>query len=92
MPPACWPFWKRRAWCARRAALIEDGATLQMVVRAFVAPMAGRQAAEHVRRRAGRAVEVAGKDLTDAQREAFYGALDSIIGNLRVLTKEGIPE
>ena len=53
---------------------------------------AGRQAAEHVRRRAGRAVEVAGKDLTDAQREAFYGALDSIIGNLRVLTKEGIPE
>ena len=45
-----------------------------------------------MRRRAGRAVEVAGKDLTDAQREAFYGALDSIIGNLRVLTKEGIPE
>ena len=62
------------------------------VVRAFVAPMAGRQAAEHVRRRAGRAVEVAGKDLTDAQRDTFYGALDSICGNLRVLTKEGIPE
>ena len=30
--------------------------------------------------------------LTDAQREAFYGALDSLLCNLRVLTKEGIPE
>ena len=52
----------------------------------------GRQAAEHVRRRASRAVEIAGKDLNDETREIFYSALDSIIGNLRVMTKEGIPE
>lgn len=53
---------------------------------------AGLEAAEHVRRRASRAVEIAGRDLTDAEREAFYRALDSVVGNLRALTREGIPE
>ena len=52
----------------------------------------GRLAAEHVSQRASRAVEVAGKDLTDAERETFYKALDSITANLRELSKEGIPE
>ena len=37
-------------------------------------------------------VEIAGKDLTDPQREAFYKALDSVVGNLRELTRNGIPE
>ena len=45
-----------------------------------------------MRRRASRAVEIAGKDLTDPQREAFYKALDSVVGNLRELTRNGIPE
>ncbi|HIT57107.1 MAG TPA: MarR family transcriptional regulator [Candidatus Galloscillospira stercoripullorum] len=53
---------------------------------------AGREAAQHVRQRASRAVEIAGKDLTDEAREIFYTALDSIIGNLRRMTSEGIPE
>ena len=52
----------------------------------------GKLAAEHVSQRASRAVEVAGKDLTDAERETFYKALDSITANLRELSKEGIPE
>ena len=39
-----------------------------------------------------RAVEEAGRDLTPAEREAFYKALESITGNLRRLTCEGIPE
>ena len=52
----------------------------------------GRLAAEHVCQRASRAVEVAGKDLTDAEREVFYKSLDSITANLRALCKEGIPE
>ena len=52
----------------------------------------GKLAAEHVSQRASRAVEVAGKDLTDAERATFYKALDSITANLRELSKEGIPE
>ncbi len=52
----------------------------------------GKVAAEHVCNRASRAVEMAGKDLTDDMREVFYKSLESIIANLRLLTKEGIPE
>ena len=53
---------------------------------------AGRQAAEHVRQRACRAVEMAGKDLTEESREAFYTAMDSIVNNLREMSQDGIPE
>lgn len=53
---------------------------------------AGKQAAEHVRKRASLAVELAGKDLTDEKREIFYDALESIVLNLRLLSKEGIPQ
>lgn len=52
----------------------------------------GRAAAEHVRRRAARAVEQAGGGLDDETREIFYRALDSITGRLTELTKSGIPE
>ena len=52
----------------------------------------GRLAAEHVIKRASRAVELAGKDLTDEEREIFYKSLDSITLNLKKLYKEGIPE
>ena len=53
---------------------------------------AGKEAAEHVRKRASLAVELAGKDLTDEKREIFYDALESIVLNLRLLSKEGIPQ
>lgn len=53
---------------------------------------AGKEAAEHVRARAGLAVELAGKDLTEENRAVFYTALDSIAGNLRELSRNGIPE
>lgn len=52
----------------------------------------GLAAAEHVRKRAGLAVELAGKDLTDEKRAVFYEALESIASNLRDLSKEGLPE
>lgn len=52
----------------------------------------GKLAAEHVSQRASRAVEVAGKDLTDSERATFYKALDSITAKLRELSKDGIPE
>lgn len=52
----------------------------------------GRAAAEHVRQRAGRAVEMVGGDLTEEMRENFYQSLESIASNLQKLSKEGIPE
>ena len=52
----------------------------------------GRLAAEHVRRRAAKAVEQAGGGLDDETREIFYKALDSITARLTELSKKGIPE
>lgn len=52
---------------------------------------AGRAAAEQVCRRASLAVELAGRDLTEEQRQVFYEALTSITANLKILSKEGLP-
>lgn len=52
----------------------------------------GVTAAEHVRLRTSLAVEEAGKELTEEQRQNFYFAMDSILNNLRRLSKNGIPK
>ena len=52
----------------------------------------GKEAAEQVKEKAVRAVEIAGKDLTEEKRAIFYEALDIIGENLCVLSKEGIPQ
>lgn len=52
----------------------------------------GYKIAECVKERANKAVEIAGKDLSEEDREIFYSALDSIVANLRVLSKKGIPQ
>lgn len=52
----------------------------------------GKKAAEHVSNRAARAVMLAGKDLSDEERDIFYRSLDSITQNLKKLTEDGIPE
>lgn len=52
----------------------------------------GKNATEHVRQRASLAVELAGKDLTDENRAVLYEALESIVMNLREISKEGLPK
>ncbi len=52
----------------------------------------GQHIADHVKQRIAAAVAIAGRDLTPEQRELFYSALDSIVTNLRELSKKGIPE
>lgn len=52
----------------------------------------GREAAMQVSQRASRAVEMAGKDLTEENRAIFYAALESIVANLRQMDRDGIPE
>ena len=51
----------------------------------------GEAAAEHVRRRASLAVELAGKELTDETRAIFYDALETIAANLREISRDGLP-
>ncbi len=52
----------------------------------------GKDAAKQVCLRASKAVELAGKDLTDEERDVFYKALESITANLNRLSRDGIPE
>ena len=52
----------------------------------------GKAATEHVRQRASLAVELAGKDMDEEKRTIFYEALDSIVLNLREISKEGLPQ
>lgn len=52
----------------------------------------GKEAADHVCRRASLAVELAGKDISDSDRDVFYDALTSITNNLKALCREGLPE
>ena len=51
----------------------------------------GKQAAEHVRKRAAVAVELAGSGLSNEERDTFYKALGLITENLQKLSKEGLP-
>ncbi len=44
-----------------------------------------------IRERDESAVQLAGKDLTEENREIFYAAPESIAANLRILSKEGLP-
>jgi len=52
----------------------------------------GQQAAEHVRKRAAVAVELAGEGLSDADRDTFYRSLELITENLQSLCKTGLPQ
>ncbi len=51
----------------------------------------GWQAAEHARKRAAVAVELAGAGLSEETRDLFYSALEQITANLQKLSKEGLP-
>ncbi len=51
----------------------------------------GMNIAECIRERANKAVEIAGADLAEEQRELFYSTLESIAGKLKELSKEGLP-
>ena len=51
----------------------------------------GKSAAEHVRHRAQIAVDMAGRDLSEESRTIFYEALESIVQNMREISKDGLP-
>ena len=52
----------------------------------------GQQAAEHVVKRASKAVVEGGKGISEERRLIFYETLDQIAANLREITKDGLPQ
>ncbi|MBQ8827550.1 MAG: winged helix DNA-binding protein [Clostridia bacterium] len=75
-----------------KGLVTKEGVNRNLYRGSFKLTEKGFEAAEHVKMRANRAVEIAGKDLTEEKRAVFYEALESIVTNLRELSKEGIPE
>ena len=99
VPQFCEVSGKDKSDASRMIAILEEkGLARKKVVGGslyrglWVLTEEGRVAAEQVSHRAGRAVELAGKDLSDETREMFYQALASITANLSKLSKEGILE
>lgn len=52
---------------------------------------AGKTLANQLTNRAALAVEMAGKGLSEEMRTVFYSALDTITGNLKEISREGLP-
>ena len=74
-----------------KKGLVERERTTETFYRAkLVLTDKGRSLAEIVNNKAGAAVEFAGRELTEENRKIFYDSLDSIITNLKVLSKNGI--
>ena len=51
----------------------------------------GLRAAEHIEKRAGLAVELASKDISEEHRTILYEALEMISLNLQSISEEGLP-
>ena len=95
-PQLCELCGKDKADVSRAMSLMEEKGLVKRDGAAYRGKLMltgeGKAAAEHVRRRAALAVEMAGKDLTDESRVIFYQALESITANMRELSKEGLPQ
>ena len=76
----------------KKGLVTKEGEYQNLYRGSFKLTAEGQAAAEHVRQRASRAVALAGKDLSEEDRRIFYEALESIVLNLRELSREGIPE
>ncbi len=80
---------------SRTVAFMEEKGILQKTGRSYRATLTltptGWEAAEHARRRADLAVEIAGAALTEDQRQIFYAALESITKNLQTISEAGLP-
>lgn len=80
------------AICEEKKFVKKEGRHQKLYGGTFKLTEEGMNAAEYVRSKAALAVEIAGKDMDSQERATLYKALESIVENLRVLSKEGIPE
>lgn len=74
-----------------RGLVTKEGTNQKMYGGVLKLTEEGMLAANHVCERAGLAMELAGKGLTDTQRIHLYESLELIVTNLRELSKEGLP-
>lgn len=75
-----------------KGLLQKQGITQNLYRAKLVLTEAGRRAAAHISKRAGKAVEMGGKGLTEEERKIFYDSLELIASNLGDISKDGLPE
>ncbi len=52
----------------------------------------GKKVAEFINQKAGQAVELGGKGLSDEDRKTFYETLELIVSNLQAISQKGLPQ
>ncbi len=75
-----------------KGLVVKDGGFQNRYGGVFRLTEQGTAIAECIRIRASKAVEIAGADLSERQRESFYDALESITLRLREMSQEGLPK
>ncbi len=76
----------------QKGLVVKKGTNQNLYNGVFILTDKGLEIAESVKQKATKAVEIAGKDLTEEARKSFYDSLDSVVSNLRELSEKGIPE
>ena len=98
-PQICETYGKDKADVSRMMSIMEqkgldikESVHQNMYRGVFKLTAKGEEAVAHVRQRVSLAVELAGKDLDIEKRTIFYEALESIMSNMREISKEGLPQ
>ena len=73
----------------RKGFLLREGAHYRALLKLTAE---GKQAAENICERAGKAVEAGGKGLSPEKRAVFYETLEQIAANMKEMSQKGIPE
>ena len=76
----------------KRGLVKKEGVHQNLYRGAFKLTQEGIEAAEYLAKRISLAVELAGNEISDENREIFYKAFEIISTNLRNISKDGLPE
>ena len=98
-PQLCEVCGKDKSDVSRMMAIMEEkglvkkeGVYQNLYRGTFKLTAAGIDAAERVRERANRAVELAGDEVSEENRAIFYETFEIIVNNLRDISKNGLPD
>ena len=73
----------------KRGLITKEGSTYRALLKLTEA---GKEIAEFINERAGHAVELGGKGLSEENRVLFYETLELIVSNLQIISQEGLPK
>lgn len=75
----------------KKGLVTKEGKHQSLYGGVFKLTESGKKAAEFVSQRASLAVNIAGREISDSDREIFYRSFELISSNLRKLSRDGLP-